>query len=68
MRITNGRNVPVDFCKDCEPTEESALFIFGDGEGPDGRGNCFAYDVDHPTYNMDFYRCEVCDCVLDEND
>lgn len=42
---------------------------YGDvGDGPDGRGNCFAYDADHPDYAETDYTCHKCDKILTERD
>lgn len=39
------------------------------GDGPDGRGNCYAYDVEHPDYtDGEEYYCETCKHKLDERD
>jgi hypothetical protein len=60
-RVINGSADPLDFCQKCFPkTEESAHELYGDGEGPDDRWCCFAYDADHPGYDCDDYRC--CEC------
>ncbi len=65
-RIYNGANDPLDFCQRHFPkTESIARERYGDGEGPDGRGNCFEYDASHPDYGYG-YRCGVCGCDLDE--
>lgn len=69
-RIRNSKNDPLDFCIKCFPKSESFAFQkYGNvGDGPDGRGNCFAYDDDHPPYEFEDYRCEKCDKLLTEND
>ena len=61
-RIYTSRSEPIDYCQDCFPHEAKAEEAFGDiGDGPDGRGNCFAYDAEHPDYEGDpFYKCETC--------
>jgi hypothetical protein len=65
MRIYTSDNRPLDFCLACAPTEEDALDDFGDvGEGPDGRGNCYAYDADHPPYETGDYHCHNCEDKL----
>lgn len=63
-RIVTGSNDPVDFCRVCFPkTEEAARAEYGNGEGPDGRGNCFAYDAEHPPYNRaNGYQCSSWAC------
>jgi hypothetical protein len=68
MRIYTAKNDPLDFCDECAPTEEEALELYGEGEGPDGRGNCFAYDAEHPDYDDDDYRCHECGTLLGEDD
>ena len=51
MRIYTSESIPVDFCRACFPSEEEAVQEFGNlGDGPDDRGNCFAYDEAHPEY------------------
>lgn len=65
MRVCSGDGTPFDYCDDCAdeivPTEEDAREVHGAGEDPfDGRGNLFAYDVEHPDYEEDGYRCARC--------
>ena len=71
-RIYDSASNPVDFCKRCFPkTEEAALARFGNvGDGPDGRGNCFGYDDEHPPYaeQNPAYRCHTCRAKLTEKD
>ena len=69
-RIYNSASEPVDFCKRCFPkTEEKAFAKYGNvGEGPDGRGNCFGYEDDHPSYSDTDYTCEVCGKALTDKD
>ena len=65
-RIYTGSNDPIDFCARHFPkTEVQARVVYGNGEGPDGRGNCFEYDASHPPYDHG-YRCHMCKCQLDE--
>jgi hypothetical protein len=61
-RIYTSANDPMDFCLKCFPkTEAYAEELYGDlGDGPDGRGNCFAYDEEHPNYDGEGYRCTNC--------
>jgi len=63
-RIYDSESNPVDYCKPCFPkTEAEAFKKHGhEGDGPDGRGNCFGYDADHPDYEDGFmdYRCHTC--------
>lgn len=71
MRIYSSANDPLDFCRKCALTEAEAEECFGNvGDGPDGRGNCFGYDCDHPPYedDPDVYRCHDCGKVLTDRD
>jgi hypothetical protein len=72
-RIYDSGNDPHDFCRGCYPlTETIAEQQFGrvrlTGEGPDGRGNCFGYDAEHPPYEDENYKCETCKKPLLEKD
>lgn len=69
-RIYTSRSDPLDFCKRCYPkTEAAARRLYSDvGDGPDGRGNCFGYDAEHPAYEDEDYCCETCSKQLDEGD
>jgi hypothetical protein len=71
-RIYDSSNDALDFCKGCFPKEEVAEKKFGDvtktGEGPDGRGNCFGWDAEHPPYEATDYRCHKCRARLTEED
>lgn len=67
-RIRNGSNDPLDFCWPCFPSEEEALELYGAGEGPDNRDNCFCYDDDHPPYEGEDYECHTCGQPLGEDD
>lgn len=61
-RIYTSESNPVDYCRPCFPkSEEKAFALHGhDGDGPDGRGNCFAYDAEHPDYEGGEYTCVLC--------
>jgi hypothetical protein len=67
-RIYDSANDPHDFCRACFPDEDSAKELFANlGDGPDGRGNCYGYDAEHPPYSDEAelgsehaYRCEKC--------
>lgn len=63
-RIYTSCSDPLDFCKGCFPSEAEATAEYGDtaktGTGPDGRGNCFDFDADHPEYSDTDYTCESC--------
>lgn len=68
-RIYDGRSDPYDYCAKCFPkTEAAAQRIHGTGEGPDGRGNCFSYDAEHPPYDDTGYRCHKCNKRLSGKD
>lgn len=72
-RIYSSCNDPLDFCQKCFPKEEGADEEFGNtektGEGPDGRGNCYTYDADHPSYEEVWdYSCYECGKLLTEED
>ncbi len=69
-RIYCSRSDPHDFCRACFPkTELLAFELFGGlGDGPDGRGNCFGYDAEHPPYVDENYPCEKCGGLLGEVD
>lgn len=71
-RLYTSASDPLDFCKRCFPkSEDAARKRFGNvGDGPDGRGNCFGYDADHPDYldDPDMYKCHTCRKVLTDND
>lgn len=70
MRIYTAANDPLDFCRDCGPkSEDEARRLYGlVGEGPDGRGNCFAYRADHPRYDGNDYQCHDCRRDLTDED
>jgi hypothetical protein len=71
-RIYRSDDEPLDFCKRCFPKMDDAEEEYGDvtktGEGPDERGNCFAYNSEHPPYAETDYRCQTCDKPLMERD
>ena len=69
-RIYTSASDPLDFCQRCFPkTEAVAMKRYGNvGDGPDGRGNCFGYDDDHPPYDGEDYRCESCNRKLTAKD
>lgn len=68
-RIYDSASNPWDFCADCFPDEDTALELLGNkGDGPDGRGNCFGYDAEHPDYEAEGYRCDHCGNPLEEKD
>ena len=69
-RIYSSESNPLDFCNKCFPGEEAAEVSYGNqGDGPDGRGNCFAYDAMHPPYDEQYpaYRCEKCNKKLTDD-
>lgn len=71
-RIYNSASDPLDFCNECFPDEVEAEEEYGNtditGEGPDGRGNCYGYDEDHPSYSDTDYCCESCRKPLTDAD
>lgn len=68
-RIYASNNDPYDFCQRCFPSEKKAKEEYGDlGDGPDGRGDCFEYDTDHPDFGGDSYKCCECGRELKERD
>lgn len=69
-RIYSSRSNPFDYCVKCFPkTVAKAITLHGnDGNGPDGRGNCFGYEEAHPDYQDEGYRCEKCNAILTERD
>lgn len=71
MRIYTSANDPIDLCSECRISEDEARERFGNvGDGPDGRGNCFGYDDDHPPYEdiSGMYECHECHRQLTEED
>lgn len=57
-RLYSSASDPIDFCTRCFPSEATAVKRYGNvGDGPDGRGNCFSYDDEHPAYDGEQYRC-----------
>jgi len=68
-RIYSSVSDPIDFCRDCFPSEDEAEEKYGNvGDGPDGRGNCFSYDDMHPDYGGEAYHCEDCNKILTDED
>lgn len=68
-RIYDSTSSPIDFCRDCFPSPFDGLEEYGDvGNGPDGRGNCFGYDAEHPPYENEDYVCTKCRRLLEEED
>ena len=81
MRIQNSEAGQVDYCRRCIPTEAEARKEHGQGpDGPDGRGNCYDYDVENPWFfdglndegndyiADDGYDCNKCGERLTQND
>lgn len=69
MRIYTSQSDPLDFCKRHAPGEALARKRYANlGDGPDGRGNCFGYDQDHPDYDGEAYTCHTCGCRLTGRD
>jgi hypothetical protein len=69
-RIYTSSNDPLDFCLLCFPEEDEADEDeeLHRGEGPDGRGDCYAYDAVHPDYGFERYRCYKCGLLLTPHD
>ena len=68
-RIYTSQSDPLDFCRYCFPSEVVARQRFATlGDGPDGRGNCFEYNADHPGYEDTDYTCEGCGRELGDAD
>jgi len=68
-RVYSSCSDPHDFCRACFPTEAEAEERYGDvGDGPDGRGNCFGWDAEHPPYDGTGYRCTDCRAELGDDD
>ncbi len=71
-RIYDSASNPIDFCKRCFPKKSAAEKKYGNvamtGEGPDGRGNCFDYQSDHPSYEDMDYTCDKCGKALTSKD
>ena len=71
-RIYDSANDPLDFCVRHFPSNEVAERRYANvrvtGQGPDGRGNCYARDAEHPDYGGDEYRCHTCKKHLTEED
>lgn len=68
-RIYTSASDPVDYCKICFPSEPIAEKKYGSvGDGPDGRGNCFGWDAEHPDYEGEQYHCVRCGGLLTEED
>lgn len=69
-RIYNSASEPIDYCKKHFPAEDSvtAARHQNAGDGPDGRGNCYGYDEDHPDYDDGKYTCEICNKRLGAED
>lgn len=61
-RIYTSASDPIDFCAKHMPNNVKAHKLYGNaGDGPDGRGNCYGYEAEHPPYeDEDRYRCETC--------
>jgi hypothetical protein len=71
-RVYDSGNDALDFCLRHFPNDEIAERRYGNvaktGVGPDGRGNCYARDAEHPDYGGEDYRCHTCKKHLTEDD
>lgn len=65
-RIYTSANDPLDFCQTCFPLELVAIHRYRkpNEEGTDQRGDCFAYDAEHPDYESNHYVCCRCGTML----
>lgn len=67
-RISTSTSDPLDFCNRHMPSEKNARARYANlGDGPDGRGNCFEYDTEHPSYDYAGYCCYSCGCTLTDD-
>jgi len=68
-RIYTSASDPIDFCNRCFPSNARAKEqYYNVGHGPDGRGNCFEYQADHPDYAGESYTCTKCGKLLTTKD
>jgi hypothetical protein len=68
-RIVASNAEPFDFCRCCFPDPGEAAREFSRREdGPDGRGNCYEYNAEHPPYETTDYTCEDCNSPLTDED
>ena len=68
-RIYDSSSEPVDYCRRHFPSLAVAERRHGHaGHGPDGRGDCFAYDAAHPPYDGEGYSCKTCGRELTDHD
>ena len=69
MRIYTTSSSPLDYCRLCAPADTPGTKLaHTDGPGPDGRGDCYGYDAEHPDYDGEFYRCHQCRRPLTQGD
>jgi hypothetical protein len=63
-RIYASNSDPIDYCRRCFPQDYALGYVLHGlvetGAGPDGRGDCFGYDCDHPEYTDTDYDCHKC--------
>ena len=74
-RIYDSFGDPIDYCRSGFPTLQEARALHDNPEdlpeeelGPDGRGNCFAYNAEHPPYQGEGYKCFDCGVTLTDDD
>jgi len=69
-RITTKSADALDFCNAHMPSvyDAEVRFRYRGQPGPDGRGNCFEYDPEHPDYGQDEYHCHRCGTLLNSSD
>lgn len=69
MRVSASNADRFDFCRIHRISEATAVKRYGNvGDGPDGRGNCFDYDEEHPDYETGGIVCAVCGRELTDAD
>lgn len=66
-RIYGSNNDPWDYCAPCFPPEEDDRH-HDDGDGPDGRGDCYSWNAEHPAYGGEDYVCTSCREPLTDED
>jgi hypothetical protein len=68
-RVYTSQSDPLDFCLEHFPLEWVAEIEYSSlGDGPDGRGNCFSWNDEHPDYDYPEYVCCVCGKKLTDED
>lgn len=65
MRVVTSKNIPLDFCRYCSPSEYLAVREFND---PGIEDNYFEFDAQHPDYDGNNFNCKICGWKLTEDD